>query len=204
LSGFVTLAGWLSPEELYERVYPEIDVFVHFSESEGITISPREAMVHGAVPVVSDFRGRGAEGIFRHGETALVFPVGDTARAAELVAGLWRDRAAWERLSAAAAESQAGERSSEGALDRWAGVLRDAVRRPPRVGELIPSFPFPPAGRLDRWLGSSGAESVRRLMRRRFVHREAGGEWPHSSGLVDSALFARIEEFGGRGSRAGA
>ncbi|HEX2061490.1 MAG TPA: glycosyltransferase family 4 protein, partial [Thermoanaerobaculia bacterium] len=63
--------GWLSTAELYERVYPELDVLVHFAEWEGVTIAPREAMAHGVVPVVSRFIG--AED-FVDGVNSLTFP----------------------------------------------------------------------------------------------------------------------------------
>jgi hypothetical protein len=42
------------------------------------------------------------------------------------------------------------------------------------------AVPIAAAGGLDRRLGPETAERLRRLLRRRFRHREAGSEWPHS------------------------
>jgi hypothetical protein len=38
-----------------------------------------------------------------------------------------------------------------------------------------------PGGRLDRWIGTSMAETVRAAMGVGFKHRTAGGEWPHTA-----------------------
>jgi glycosyltransferase involved in cell wall biosynthesis len=182
--------GWVSVEELYERIYPELDLFVHFAEWEGLTIAPREAMVHGVVPVVSRFTG--AED-FLDGVTALTFPVGDVRAAADCIERLHRDRALLERLSAAARESQHGIRSEQGAIDAWAAMLRDALTRPPRIGTSLPAAPVDD-GLLTR-LGVPGgvAEVVRRVRRRE--HADPGSEWPHWSGQHDAALERAILDF---------
>src|SRR5262249_47720776 len=48
--------GWLDADTLYDEIYPNLDIVLHFAEFEGITIAPREAMAHGAVPVISRFK----------------------------------------------------------------------------------------------------------------------------------------------------
>jgi glycosyltransferase involved in cell wall biosynthesis len=166
--------GWVSTADLYGRVYPELDVLVHFAEWEGVTIAPREAMVHGVVPVVSRFIG--AED-FVDGVNALTFGVGEVGAAADAVELLHRDRALLERLSAAARDSQGGIRSEEGAADGWAAAFRETVRRAPRVGRTLPPAPRD-RGLLTR-LGvpDAVAEVVRRVRRRE--HGDPGSEWPH-------------------------
>jgi hypothetical protein len=74
--------GRLDIHTLYERVYPQLDVLLLFSESEAFGIAVVEAMHHGVVPVTSRFVDHGAEGILVDGHTALLFPVGDMATAA--------------------------------------------------------------------------------------------------------------------------
>jgi glycosyltransferase involved in cell wall biosynthesis len=166
--------GWVSTAELYERVYPELDVLVHFAEWEGVTIAPREAMVHGVVPVVSRFVG--AED-FVDGVNALTFAVGDVQAAADAVERLHRDRGLLERLSAAARESQHGIRSEEGAADAWAAAFRETARRAGRVGRVVPAVARD-QGLLTR-LGvpDALAEVVRRVRGR--GHGDPGSEWPH-------------------------
>lgn len=170
--------GWLSTAELYDRVYPALDVLVHFAEFEGMTIAPREAMAHGIVPVISRFLG--AED-FIDGVNALTFPVGDVAAAAEAIERLHHDRALLERLSAAARDSQRGIRSAEGASDAWAAAFRETAARAPRLGRTLPAAPTD-QGLLTR-LGIPApiAEAVRRVRKRR--HADPGSEWPHWSGM---------------------
>jgi glycosyltransferase involved in cell wall biosynthesis len=170
--------GWLSTNELYERIYPELDVLVHFAEWEGVTIAPREAMAHGVVPVVSRFIG--AED-FVDGANALTFPVGDMQAAADALERLHRDRALLERLSAAARTSQSGIRSEQGAIDAWAAAFRETVARAPRIGRTLPTAPRD-QGLLSRiGVPDALAEVVRRVRKRR--HNDPGSEWPHWSGL---------------------
>lgn len=190
--------GWLSHDELYARVYPELDVLVHFAEWEGITIAPREAMAHGVVPVVSRFTGSETEREFVDGENALTFPVGDVRAAADAIERLHRDRALLRRLSAAARASQSGIRSREGALDAWAEAFELALASPARMGTSLP--PLPRDHGLLEILPAPLAELVRRL--RRAEPSDPGAEWPHWSGLRDEALSDALARFVARASRA--
>lgn len=182
--------GWVTTGELYERVYPELDLFVHFAAWEGVTIAPREAMAHGVVPVVSRFTG--AED-FVEGVNALTFPVGDVHAAADCVERLHRDRPLLERLSASARASQSGIRSEEGALDAWAETLREAVARPQRTGSSLPPAPQDGGVLTRARVPDALAELVRRARKR--PHADPGGEWPHWSGVGDAALEAQLARF---------
>jgi glycosyltransferase involved in cell wall biosynthesis len=167
--------GWVSTEELYERIYPELDVFVHFAEWEGVTIAPREAMAHGVVPVVSRFKGLEEEGQFIHGLNALTFPIGDMEAAAEGIVVLHRDRELFEKLSFAARSSQGGIRSEQGAIDAWAAAFREAIERPPRSGAVVPPAPRD-SGFLTRiGVPDSIAELVRRFRPPPVGGRETSG-----------------------------
>lgn len=192
MAGDVAFAGWQSPDQLYEEIYPDIDVLLHFAEFEGLPIVPREAMANGVVPVISRYTGIQWEDDFREGVTALTFPVGDTRTAADCVESLHRDRQLLARLSAAARASQGGPRSAEGAIAAWAQALDDTLARPPRVGPL-PDLP-PVTGRLERFLRPRAAESLRRAFGIRFEHRDAGSEWPHWSGADDPSFAVRMRQ----------
>ncbi len=189
--------GWVSVDELYERVYPELDVFVHFAEWEGLTIAPREAMVHGVVPVVSRFTG--AED-FVDGVNALTFPVGEIGVAADCIERLHRDRALLERLSAAAEISQHGVRSEQGAIDAWAEMLRGTLDRPSRLGASLPPAPADDGLLTRLGVPSAAAEAVRRVRRRE--HGDPGSEWPHWSGQHDVALERALTDFAAHGEPA--
>lgn len=182
-SGRVRFHGWCTLERLYDEIYPSLDVLVHFAHTEGVTIAPREAMAHGVVPVVSDFVGRAAEKQFVDETTALVFPVGDIASAAEQVMRLDRDAELFRRLSQAARLSQCGRYSAEGAIAAWAHAIRRCAEAPqlwrPTVPELRPADP----GRLSKLgLSERWAHRLRRLVGARFAHVDPGSEWPTGSG----------------------
>jgi glycosyltransferase involved in cell wall biosynthesis len=183
--------GWLTTDALYDRVYPELDVLVHFAAWEGITIAPREAMAHGVVPVISRFTGLAAEGQFVDEVNALTFDVGDVGAAADAVARLARDRELLERLARAARESQGGINSEEGAARAWAEAFDLALQLPPRIGATMPVVPRA-SGRLA-FLPEALAEVIRR--RRPMQHNDPGGEWPHWSGERDEALMQAIAEY---------
>jgi glycosyltransferase involved in cell wall biosynthesis len=183
-AGSVLMHGWVSQAQLYERLYPDSDCFVHFAAWEGMTIAPREAMAHGVVPVISRFPGLRLEGQFVDCESALTFPVGDVAAAAACVERLASEPGLLPRLSARAAESQDGIRSFEGSMDAWAEALQDCLRLPLMRGRT-PDVPYRATGRLSR-LGLTGRiqDHMRDLLGRRVQHRSPGSEWPTSSGLT--------------------
>ena len=188
-----TFHGWLSHDNLYERIYPEIDVLIHFAEWEGITIAPREAMAHGVVPVVSRFTGQAMEAQFLDGVNSLTFGVGDVAGAADCIERLHRDRALLDHLSGAARESQTGIRSQDGAMRAWDEAFREALAGPRRVGSSLPAAPVD-----DGLLTSLGvppwlAEGFRRVRGRR--HSDPGSEWPHCSGFPSPELTRELEAF---------
>jgi hypothetical protein len=183
--------GWLSTEKLYERVYPELDVLVHFAEWEGVTIAPREAMAHGVVPVVSRFIGLEQEGQFVDQQNALTFPVGDVSAAADAIERLHGDRALLARLSEAARNSQAGIRSERGATDAWASAFYGAMARDSRIGRKLPPAPRDQGTLTRLHVPQAIAELVRRARPR--IDAEPGGEWPHWSGIDDPELRAQID-----------
>jgi glycosyltransferase involved in cell wall biosynthesis len=186
--------GWLDTAELYESVYPELDVLLHFAEWEGITIAPREAMAHGVVPVVSRFTGLATEGELVDGENALTFAVGDTAAAAAVVARLDRDRALLAELSSNARLSQSGIRSAQGAVAAWAETLQMALAQPARVGETLPREPVDSGRLADLGIPPPIADALRRAMGRTQQHTDPGAEWPHWSGVTDAVMEKKIAE----------
>lgn len=185
--------GWVSRDELYRKLYPSADIFVHFAGWEGVTIAPREAMAHGVVPVISRFPGLEVEGQFVDGVNSLTFPVGDVHHAATLVQRLCSNTRLLTRLSANAAESQSGEYSFDGALAAWDAVLRDCMKRPKSRGHL-PEIPEKLDGALTRLhLPAFVQDFLRAMLRRPVVHQSPGSEWPTSSGLLSESERLEIE-----------
>jgi glycosyltransferase involved in cell wall biosynthesis len=183
VAGRVRFHGWRTQDELYEEIYPSLDVFVHFAHTEGVTIAPREAMAHGVVPVVSNFIGRAAERQFVDEETALVFPVGDTGRAKDLVLRLHHDPALFGRLSNAARLSQAGPYSADGAIAAWAQAIKHCANSPQLRASAVPKLRATDPGRLSSLgLSELWAHRLRQITGVRRAHYDPGSEWPTGSG----------------------
>lgn len=200
--GSVVMHGWVPREALYESLYPAADVFLHFAAWEGMTIAPREAMAHGAVPVVSRFAGLEREGQFRDGETALTFPVGDVASAARCVSRLRLEGGLLEHLSIAAAQSQTGKYEFQGSMDAWAHAFDNCLARPAASGSL-PVIPSRQDGRLSRWgIPHSLQGKLRDWLGLKVRHGSPGSEWPTASGLIDADLRRALDRHS-TGPRAG-
>jgi glycosyltransferase involved in cell wall biosynthesis len=191
----VVLHGTFEQDELYERVYPSLDVLMLFSPAEGSPNAVYEAMQHGVVPIVSRFMGQRAEGIVRHGETGIVFPVGDVAAAASAVETLAADRKEWSRLSEAARAEVRTDTDVRMHSD-WERILETTLARPPKPVRPLDALASP-GGRLDRLLPSWLASRIRRVLGREFVHADGWGEWPGSASASPRCIehvLARLSE----------
>ena len=193
--GKVTFEGWKSHDELYEGVYPQLDCVVNFSPAEGVTISGREAMAHGVVPVVSQFVGQKTEGQYIHEENSLTFAVGDIPSAATNIARLVNEAGLLARLSAHAAGTQVGKYSYEGSLAAWAESLDRCLERTPALARP-PRLDSVPDGRLAQFgLPAGVAQLMRDALGRRHEHDCPGGEWPTGSGLIMNSDHAALMQF---------
>jgi glycosyltransferase involved in cell wall biosynthesis len=192
----VQFRGWMATGDLYRQVYPELDLFVHPAQAEGAPIALAEALLHGVVPVVSEFTGCLTEGLFVHESNALLFPVGAPAAAARHVERLHHDRLLLQRLFEAAVASRARVRSPEAMADAWAEALDQTLARPALCDGHVPRLIGTPNGRLERWgLAPRWAETARRFLGRRARHDQPGGEWPHWSGQGSAEWFDDLAEF---------
>ena len=195
-AGRISFHGWVSEAELYSRYYPNADCFVHFAAWEGITISPREAMAHGVVPVISEFSGLHSEKQFLNGINALTFPVGRPDCAAMNVMSLMSTPGLFPKLSQAAMDSQSGRYSFAGSIDAWRDVLNKSLSLPPKSGRF-PRMPERIHGRLSR-LGvpASLQHWARSVFHRPIRYADPGSEWPTCSGLMTQEEHQEIVTFG--------
>ncbi len=189
----VRFHGSVSNEALYEQAYPALDVTMLFSPAEGSPTASYEAMKNGVVPVVSRFEGAAAEGLFRDGENALTFDVGDVESAAAAARQLSDDRGLLERLSAAAASSVA-EWNEERMHGDWERILLEALERPP-VRPARRAERVGPSGRLER-LGVPGplANRLRLFLGRRVLHADGFDEWPGTAPASRARVQETVEE----------
>ena len=193
--GQVTFHGWQDRNSLYAKFYSALDCLIHFAHTEGVPLAPGEALMHGVVPVISEFTGLKTERQFVHETNALTFPVGDTQEAARQIRRLVGEPGLLERLSAAAMSSQTGKRTFSGSMDAWAEALNRCLELPPAIGP-VPRLNVPPDGRLlglDFHLVQLSVSGI--FSGRRHIHTDPGSEWPNKSGLMAEDVAAEIMRF---------
>ena len=182
--------GELSSSQLDRDFYPALSVLVHFSPSEAWGYSIAEAMSHGVVPVTSAFRGIDTDGLVIEGSNALVFPVGDITRAADMVTALYQDQQRLSAMGSAAAQHIADKFSLAIFGHNWASALDTCLQMPalPPPARPVSLDAKGPAG-VPRPLW----ERCRRLLNRRIAHASAGEEWPHFR-CSDPVLMQSMEQ----------
>lgn len=182
----VRLHGFVPTPRLYEVAYPNLDVVLLFSATEGSPNAVYEAMQNAIVPVISRYLALASEGIVRDGENALSFAVGDTSAAVGHLERLAKERSLVQRLALRARETV--ERWTVDDMNRaWCKLFETAAAMEPLRSSRSPEVAH--AGRLDRLIGSVLADNVRRL-RPAKPDRDGWEEWP---GTV-SVSGARVTE----------
>ena len=193
LCGRATMHGYMPTEQLYREAYPNLDVLLLFSPTEGSPNVIYEAMQNGVVPVSSRFMGSATEGILRDGENALLFDIGNAELAARHLATLAGDRARLERMSDAARKSVTSY-TDDDMYDAWIDVIEST---PHRARRLRPGA-LPYSGRLDRaGLPPAAADFLRRLFGVRFPHANGWEEWPGSqpaSGATTERVLEQLAD----------
>lgn len=177
-SGEVRMHGRISREELYATVYPGLDALLLTSSWETGPIVAWEAMRHGAALVSTRYVGLEDEGALRDQENCLLSPIGDVEGLARCVAHLEADPSMRQRLGAAGQALVEQRYSLDASGDAWDRELRSAIATP--ASEAAPPLSSPGRGRLERWFGAAGAETVRRLSGRKGEAAGPGDEWPHA------------------------
>jgi glycosyltransferase involved in cell wall biosynthesis len=177
----VRMHGVLAQSDIYERIFPDLDVLVMTSASEAFGIVLVEAMMHGVVPVSSRYDGFRAEGLVLEEETGLSFEIGDMAQAARAVGRFASEPSLLGRL-AAGARAKASEYGWSSSMERWEAQLKSIAERRPVQGGAVPDYVGQhAAGRLERLgLPAGMTDALRRARRAVFGPAvQAGGvEWP--------------------------
>lgn len=119
----------------------EHQVLLMPSRFEGFGQVLIEAMAAGCVPVASCIRGV-TDTIVRHEHDGFLFPIGDTAAAAQIIRRLAHERPTLAQMSEVARRNVRGRFSIENMAARYADILRQARAAPPRTATPLP---------LDRW-----------------------------------------------------
>lgn len=194
--GTVRYLGRLNKQQLQRDVFQGHHALLITSSWETGPIVAWEAVAAGMVVTTSAFVGCGLEGALLDERTALMFPVGDCSKASLQLARLHRDPPLYRRLRDASFSLVSARYSCDASIEAWENALRSILILPPLpIPEAVD--PHPPSGRLDRWLGISHAETLRRLFRLRFHHSSPGGEWPHSlhGGVENAQMLTYASRF---------
>lgn len=183
----IKFPGALSANEL-TKLYRGSDVLLVTSEWETGPIVAWEAMANGLALACSDYIGSGLERSLIDGENALLFPVGDVEKAAHCLVRL--GSAQLFRKIASNGYRLVRERYSKRfSVEQWLNCFNGILEKTnERKREQVSRLEV--AGRLDRWVGTSSAETIRSMLGRRYTHTEPGGEWPHThSSSKDDAFW---------------
>jgi glycosyltransferase involved in cell wall biosynthesis len=175
--GCVEWLGAIPSGAMSSRVYSATDALLVTSVWETGPIIIWEAMAAG-IPVVSTrYTGTGLEGALSDGDNCLLFDVGDVRGAADAIQRL-RDPALRARVIESGMDLVSSRYSIDASITAWRQAIGVVLEGPPSGcdREVLPAS----SGRLDRWLGVSRAETLRRWSGIRYQHADAGGEWPHS------------------------
>jgi glycosyltransferase involved in cell wall biosynthesis len=175
----VILAGALSSQIMISTVYPSQEVLLITSQWETGPIVAWEAMAAGLSVVSSAYIGSGYEAALQSGENCLLFPIGNSEEAASALARS-ADRHLREQLVQHGRELVHQRYTQEVSLQAWREAFRRVLASAPRT-QINPETPLPPSGRLDRVLGASVANRLRRRLGLQFAHQSPGGEWPHTA-----------------------
>jgi glycosyltransferase involved in cell wall biosynthesis len=191
----ISFLGWCSHVELYRHILPGLDCVMNFSPNEGVTIAPREGMIHGAVPVLSRFPGLLIEGVFQPNHNSLIFEVGDLEEAAHHLANLQHQPGLLERLSANALCSQTGPYIFEYSMDGWATALSACLSLSPKLNGGLPKR-SKPKPRLERMgVPEAFADRLRAMAGRIPIPGGPGDEWPHCWAPLPAGAQTDLERF---------
>ncbi|MCA9034575.1 MAG: glycosyltransferase family 4 protein [Planctomycetaceae bacterium] len=172
-AGFPELVAYRGPltrTQLYESVYPNLDVILCCSPSEGWPMSIAEGMVHGAVPVSSEYIGIHQEAVIQDGRTGLIFPCGRSDASIDAIQTLL-DPQLRNQLGQSAREMILRNYTLEQFGDRWNAALRGCLLHDPC--KRASSSDLPPFSIRQRI-----TEGLRRRLRMRVAHDSARAEWP--------------------------
>ncbi len=199
--GTVRFHGPLSLDEIYTRIYPQLDCLLLFSPQESFGMALVEAMAHGVVPVSTAFVGQRTEGFLSPQENCLLFEVGDTGAAAANVKWLQARSEVWSQLSR---QAKASVRSYDwgSSTTKWSQLFESLFSAEPVAGQSAPQRPLGPDGKLDRAGLPPLLIDALRYLRRQIVGLPplmiGGEEWPFINKDHSPQVLEQISQFSQR------
>jgi len=184
--------GFVDPSRLNEKLYRRADVLLVTSSWETGPIVIWEAMAAGVPVVTSRYVGSGREALLWHQQNCLMFNAGDIEGAARELNALYQEKGVGEKIRFHAFVTVSEKLTWDLSAQNWDRILRQVLESDP-VCSALPDYAdiSTDVGRLDRFLGPSAAESIRKLLQRLPPDTGPGGEWPHtiSGNLMSDTEF---------------
>ena len=182
-AGQVVFLGALPQADLYRKFYPELDLLLITSERETGPLVAWEAMLHGLLILTSEYRGLRREGVLRHEDTALVFPVGDPVRGAEILCAALGDRDKLREIAARGRLRAEQALTVETMVERWSDALNCVLALPALTDAKVPCYDYRLGPR--EWL----EDRIRSVLNRPFFSSNPHQEWPrYKIGNVDRSV----------------
>ncbi|MGB5708323.1 MAG: glycosyltransferase family 4 protein [Arenicellales bacterium] len=178
--GRVEFLGHVPHKTLLRELLPTAGILLLNSSWETGPITIWEAMAAGVPVVTSRYTGSGVENSLEDQHNVSMFDVGDVRAAADCLQSLFHDTELRRRLVKNGFELVKQRYSISRSVDSCQRALRTIMALPPREDIALEAAEKPVQGRLDRWLGASKGEKLRRVLGRTWKHRSAGSEWPHA------------------------
>ncbi len=188
--------GVLRADQVSRLAYQKANVLLLTSDWETGPIVVWEAMAHGLCVVTSRYIGLGAEGALENQTNSLIFDIGDTDSAAELLKTTADQRTA-EALVLGGYCLVQDRYTREKSVTAWVEVFLKVSRSLPGSNDYCadddPSHHqqvklkpviIAPQGRLEHWLGLSIANHFRSFLGLKVTMNSAGDEWPHAHSCV--------------------
>lgn len=137
-NGAARFLGRLAPADIWSQVNPGHGVLLLTSWTDTGPFVVFEAMAWQLAVVSSRYYGSGLDQALRHGDTAMLFPIGDATAAAHCLRQLWQDPALHHHLIAQGAQLVRERYSLAHSIAAWDGIFRGIVEAPLRpVGQAL-------------------------------------------------------------------
>jgi glycosyltransferase involved in cell wall biosynthesis len=132
-NGSAQLIGRLAPGDIWPRIHACGGVLLLTSWTDTGPFVVYEAMSWNVAVVSSRYYGAGLEGALRHDETAMLFPIGDAAAAADSFMQLWTEPTRHRRLIHHAAQMVRQRYALEPSIAEWDRIFRSILEMPERI-----------------------------------------------------------------------
>jgi glycosyltransferase involved in cell wall biosynthesis len=170
-SGRVRLLGVLTQDALYEEFYPNLDALLVTSDLETGPLVAWEAMMHGVLIATTAYQGLRSEGLLRHHDSALVYPIRQPASAAIALDELFKDPVRFRQIADRGREIAVRNLTVEAMVSGWKAALEE-------VSAMSPQPAAQPARPDGISLRERAHDAVRSALGRPFHHGNAHAEWP--------------------------